>query len=286
MIDIIEFKPGVELEGYIKNMQDDYYHSTEGFISKSSLSSLKNSPFRFFNGVKFKQTKAMEIGTAIHCALLEPERFAQQYRLMPELTDKRLKSYRDAVKECEGFNLLIGSDAKNINGMMDAVLGNDAARELLQSEGWSEISGFHVDSDSGVKLRHRFDRLTADGCGVDIKKTQSVQPEELSKTIQKYGYDMQDALYSDAYEAITGRKLNQFYFVFVEESYPHEVSVVYLDDISKQVGRDKYRELLGDYCYYTQNPEAANNNSGINMISLPEWALREYENTLEDGGIF
>ena len=286
MINITDFTRGVELSGYISNMPDDYYHSTEGFISKSSLSSLKASPFRFFTGVKFKQTKAMEIGTAIHCALLEPEKFAATYRLDPDLTDKRLKSYKDAVKELQGFNFFIGQDAKNINGMMDAVLENDAARDLLHSDGVSELSGFHVDSETGIKLRHRFDRLTADGCGVDVKKTQSVRPEELSKTIDKYGYAMQDALYSDAYEAITGRKLNQFYFIFVEESYPHEVAVVYLDDVSKQVGRDQYRNLLIDYDYYKNNPETLKNNAGINMISLPEWALREYENGLEDGGIF
>jgi hypothetical protein len=281
-----EFKQGVELEGYITGMPDEYYHSTEGFISKSSLSALKASPFRFFKGVKFKQTKAMQIGTAIHCALLEPDKFEQTYKVMPELTDKRLKSYKDAKTEFVDYELITGQDAKNINGMMDAVLANDAAKELLQSAGWCEVSGFHTDPDTGIKLRHRFDKLTDDGCGVDIKKTQSVHPDELSKTIHKYGYEMQDALYSDGYEAITGRKLNQFYFIFVEESYPHEVAVVYLDDISKQVGRDQYKALLTDYDHYKQNPHKVNNNSEINMISLPEWALREYENTLEDGGIF
>lgn len=286
MMKVSEFNQDVHLDGYITGMPDEHYHATEGFISKSSLSALKSSPFRFFKGVKFKQTKAMEIGTAIHCALLEPEKFAEQYRLMPELTDKRLKPYKDAVKEFEGFKLLSGQDAKNINGMMDAVMANDAAMDLLDADGWCEVSGFHTDQDTGIKLRHRFDKLTADGCGVDIKKTQSVHPDELSKTIQKYGYEMQDALYSDAYEAITGRKLNQFYFIFVEESYPHEVAVVYLDDISKQVGRDQYKALLGDYDYYKQNPQKVSNNSGVSMISLPEWALREYENGLEDGGIF
>ena len=283
---VSEFKQGVELEGYISGMPDDYYHNTEGFISKSSLSSVKSSPFRFFKGVKFKQTKAMEIGTAIHCAMLEPEKFAQTYKVMPELTDKRLKSYKDAKVEFFDYGLLIGQDAKNINGMIEAINGNDAARELLQSDGWCEVSGFHTDQDTGIKLRHRFDKLTADGCGVDIKKTQSVHPDELSKAIHKYGYDMQDALYSDGYEAITGRKLNQFYFIFVEESYPHEVAVVYLDDISKQVGREQYKNLLVDYDYYRQNPHKVSNNTEVNMISLPEWALREYENTLEDGGIF
>ena len=286
MMQVKQYEEGVELNGYISGMPDTVYHATEGFISKSSLSSLKESVFGFFNKKDRNPTKAMQTGTAIHCALLESVKFSEQYKLMPEITDKRLKEYKDAVKQFDGVELITGQDALNIKGMIDAVMSNDAARGLLESSGWCEVSGFHTDPDTGVKLRHRFDKLTADGCGVDVKKTQSVNPDEISKTIYKYGYDMQDALYSDAYEAITGNKLNQFYFIFVEESYPHQVAVVYLDDVSKQIGRDQYKALIGDYQYYTMNPSAVNNNAEIKMVSLPEWALRDYENSLEDGGIF
>ena len=285
-MDVKEFVEGIELDGYISGMPDDYYHTTKGFISKSSLSVLKDSPFKFFNQAKRNPTKAMQIGTAIHCAILEPEKFAKQYKVMPEIKDKRVKAYKEAVADNEGVELLIGSDAKNINGMIKAVMNNDAARELLELEGWCEVSGFHTDPETGVKLRHRFDKLTKCGVGIDLKKTQSVNPDEIAKTIFKYGYDMQDSLYSDGYSVINGKKLKQFYFIFVEESYPHEVAVVYLDDVSKNVGRDNYQELLIDYSYYTANPDKANNNKEIGMVSLPDWVLRSYENELEDGGIF
>ncbi len=46
-MEVKEFKDGVELSGYITGMPDDYYHSTKGFISKSSLSALKESPLSF-----------------------------------------------------------------------------------------------------------------------------------------------------------------------------------------------------------------------------------------------
>lgn len=283
---VVDYKDGVELSGYISGMDDSIYHNTDGFISKSSLSILKQSPFKFFNQGERKPTKAMQIGTAIHCALLEPEKFAEAYKLMPLITDRRTKAYKEAVAESEHVELLIGNDAKNIQGMIEAVKQNDAARELLGLDGWCEVSGFHTDPETGVKLRHRFDKLTKCGIGIDIKKTQSVHPDELSKTISKYGYHMQDSLYSDAYECITGNKLKQFYFIFVEESYPHEVAVVYLDDVSKQVGRNQYQDLLIDYAYYTANPHKVNNNSPVGMISLPEWMMRQYEDELEDGGIF
>ena len=284
-MEIKQFHEGIELSGYIEGMPEDYYHTTKGFISKSSLSMLKASVFRFFNQPARNPTKAMQIGTALHCAILEHEKFKETYLMMPEVKSKALKVYKDAVKGNPEKEILTGSDCNNLDGMVKAVYGNNAARELLELDGWCEVSGFHEDENTGVKLRHRFDKLTKCGIGIDLKKTQSVAPEELSKTIQKYGYHMQDSLYSDAYEAITGFNLSAFYFIFVEEQYPHEVAVVYLDDVSKQVGRDEYKELLCDYSFYSQNRDKVHNNSEIQMVSLPEWSLRQYENELEDGGI-
>lgn len=281
-----DFVEGIELNGYVSNMPDNYYHNTAGFISKSSLTILKESPFKFFNQPKRSQTPAMRMGTAFHCAILEPEKFKETYKIMPEVKAKTLKAYKDAVKDNPGVEILNGLDALNLNGMIKAVMSNDAARELLSLDGWCEVSGFHTDPETGVNLRHRFDKLTKCGVGIDLKKTQSVNPDEISKTIAKYGYHLQDALYSDAYKEITGHDLNQFYFIFVEEKYPHQVAVVFLDDVSKQIGRDEYRNLLVDYNYYSQNRDQVNNNSGVEMVSLPEWILRNYENELEDGGIF
>ena len=286
MSEVVEYKEGIELTGYISDMPEDFYHKTKGFISKSSLGVLKESPFKFFNQTQKTQTPAMRMGTAVHCAILEPEKFKQKYLLLPDIRVKTLKAYKDAVKENPDMEILHGADAENLNGMIAAVMANEAARELLELDGDCEVSGFHIDSETGVGLRHRFDKLTKCGIGIDLKKTQSVSPNEISKTIYKYGYHMQDSLYSDAYKAIKGRELNQFYFIFVEEAYPHQVAVVYLDDISKQAGRDEYRELLSEYKFYKANPSAANNNSGVEMVSLPEWALRAYESELEDGGIY
>lgn len=285
-MEVKEFEVGVDLSGYITGMPDDYYHSTKGFISKSSLSALKESPFKFFNQVKMKQTPAMRMGTALHCAILEPQKFNDTYILMPEVKTKTLKAYKDAVKENPEMEILNGADAENLDGMVSAVMANDAAKDLLSLDGWCEVSGFHTDPDTGVNLRHRFDKLTKCGIGIDLKKTQSVHPDEISKTIAKYGYHMQDSLYSDGYKEISGFDLNQFYFIFVEEKYPHQVAVVFLDDVSKQVGRDEYKLLLDDYSFYSSNMDKVNNNSGVEMVSLPDWKLRQYENDLEDGGIF
>jgi hypothetical protein len=282
-----EYSEGISLEGYISGMPESVYHNTEGFTSKSSLAKLdQETPFRFFNGRRKGPTPAMRMGTALHCAVLEREKFEKEYLLLPEVKTKTLKAYKEAVKENPGKEILNGTEAYNLTGMLNALSKHERASELLALPGWFEVSGFHVDEGTGVKLRHRFDKLTKCGIGIDLKKTQSVKIEEISKTINSFRYDMQDALYSDAYEIITGQPLKQFYFIFVEETYPHQVAVVYLDDISRDVGRNDYQRLIIDYSYYKENMNLVNNNSDEEMVSLPEYVLRNYEQELEDGGIF
>ena len=287
MNNVVDYAEGVELDGYISGMPDDVYHKTPGFVSKSTLAKLeKLTPFRFLNEKPKPSTPAMKIGTALHCSILEPEKFCSNYVLLPNVKAKTLKAYKDAVSESNGADVINGQDAANILGMVEAVYNNQYAKELLDSDGWNEVSGFHTDSATGLGIRHRFDKLTKSGIGVDLKKTQSVAPDDISKTINDYRYDMQAALYSDAYKAITGEDLSMFVFIFVEEKHPHQVALVYLDDISLHVGRERYIDLLWRYKEVIESKSDINNNNSPEMISLPEWVLRQYENELEDGGIF
>jgi hypothetical protein len=128
---IKQFEDGIELSGYITGMPEDYYHNTKGLISKSSLASLgKETPYRFFNGKKKQPTAAMKMGTALHCAVLEPEKFEASYKLMPEIKAKTLKAYKDAVKENPEMEILNGTDAKNLVGMLDAVSKHSAPSDF------------------------------------------------------------------------------------------------------------------------------------------------------------
>ncbi|AGN34343.1 exonuclease VIII [Vibrio phage pYD38-B] len=273
-----QYEEDIELEGYISGMPDSVYHSTEGFTSKSSLHKFsQTTPFRFFNEEKKSPSRAMQIGSALHAMVLEPEKFEKDYVLLPEIADRRQPEYKRAKKVLGEEFVFVSGEAENLKGMFDSLMSNDKAKELLSLDGWSEVSGFHTDKETGISIRHRFDRLTKCGYAVDLKKTQSVKPEELSKTIFNFGYHWQDALYSDSYNEITGEELKGFYFIFVEETYPHEVAVVYIDDISKQIGRDEYKVALKEYSLAIKNRDQVHNNNPAQMVSLPEWALRQYD---------
>ncbi|MCP4282244.1 MAG: hypothetical protein GY776_19880 [Alteromonas sp.] len=281
-MNIKQFTPGVELWGYFSDMPESVYHNTAGFTSKSRLYELATStPFKFFNSKGKAPTKPMQMGTALHAAVLEPERFKTDFVLLPDTKDRRQAEYKKAKKSHGEGSVFVAGEVANLNGMINAVKGNVKARELLNLDGWCEVSGFHIDEETGIGLRHRFDKLSLCGVAVDLKKTQSVKHDELERTIYKFGYHYQAALYTDAYKAITGCELERFYFVFVEEQFPHEVAVVFLDDVSIQIGREAYRESLREYKHLVESGYIPANNSGEEVVSLPEWVMREYENSLD-----
>jgi hypothetical protein len=76
--------------------------------------------------------------------------------------------------------------------------------------------------------RCRWDRLTDDGIGIDLKTTKDAEPEALRKTItleHGYGYDLSAAWYL-AVAAGLGVDITAYALVFVESTEPHPVVVV------------------------------------------------------------
>ncbi len=84
-------KPGI-----FDNLPEMDYHHGEG-LSASTLVEMDRSPAHCkarLDGLREKRTRALEIGQALHCAVLEPERFRQDYILAPNPLDKQ---YADVV---------------------------------------------------------------------------------------------------------------------------------------------------------------------------------------------
>jgi hypothetical protein len=285
MIKTIEYKEGMKVEpgNYYLNMPNDVYHSMPGSYSKSGLDTFHNDPYKFFNPAERKQTRPMELGSAIHAAILEPNVFAEEYMLIPEVKDRRQSEYKMAVAQFGAGKVFTNDDCKKIEGMQKAVHANDEAHKLLTVPGFFEVSGFSVDEKTGLVMRHRFDKLALiDGewFGVDLKKTQGSDQYKFSKSIYDYRYHVQYAIYSKGFKEITGIDLSGFIFIAVEDIHPHKVAIYELCDISKKIGRDEARMDLDLLAEYKAGNITAHNNSECEIISLPEFVLRQHEDEL------
>ena len=79
-------KPG------IYELSNDEYHEQEA-LNKSGLLQLSKSPVHFFewyNAPNEEPTNAMLVGTALHTAVLEPDKYDQSIIIAPNV-DKRTK---------------------------------------------------------------------------------------------------------------------------------------------------------------------------------------------------
>jgi len=269
---------------YLLDMPNADYHGADG-VSKSGLDLVERSPAHYRYRVSKSATRGMELGTAIHTALLEPERFAVEYMLLRDVKDRRASEYKQAAKVYGSECTLTGPEADKVAGMQEAVYANPHARKLLEAEGWRELSGFVRDPETGILCRHRPDLLTTSGTMVDLKKTQDARPDAFSRAVYNYRYHVQAAFYMDQYFWMTGERVEHFQFLAVEEELPHGVKIYTLDDDAIAIGREAYRANLRAYAECVETADWPCYDSEPELLSLPGWAVAQYENELEDGGI-
>ncbi len=258
-------------------LSNEDYHRSDG-ISKSGLDLILRSPAHYRFAEKREATRAMEIGTALHCAILEPERFASEYMLLRNCTDRRASEYKEAVKVWGVERVLTGAEAARVAGMQESVRNNPHL-SMLAEPGRCELSVFATDPETGIVVRCRFDKLTDDGLAIDLKKTQDIR--DFAKSVANYGYHMQAAFYSDVWEWATGEPLAGFVFAAVEEQMPHASAPITLDAEALDIGRMLYRRALNEYAECLNTGEWP----GIAMppaeLQLPGWYINQFENDAE-----
>jgi exodeoxyribonuclease VIII len=224
-------------------------------ISKSDLDLVAKSPdlLEWARNAPAVPNDTADIGNAVHCALLEPERFEIEYIKMPAF-DKRTKAGKEDAANFEAVNaekiVLSAPDYDMVIAMRDSVLAHPLANNLLTSPGQSEASiFFEVD---GIKCKCRPDRIVDPSvfdCHIiaDVKTTDDIDKFHFS--IRDYRYHVQDAYYSEGYRQLTG-ELPRFPFVVVGKKRVfgrHPVRVFELTQEDKDEGRAEFMADLERY---------------------------------------
>lgn len=260
------------------------YHSGPG-VSNSGLKLIGDkTPFHFWGRYispdrpPSKSTAPQMIGTAIHAASLEPDRFEQEYVVAP-FRDRRAAGYK-AWADSQTRNILMAEEMTNVLGMRRSMHAHPIAGALLRAAGQFEYSAYAEDPETGVLVRVRFDLLLDSGWCVDVKKCQDASPLGASKAIGNYGYYHQDAFYQDVLTWASGEQPRGFAFIFVEEEYPHAVAVYQLSSDDRHRGRRLYRRNLNLYAQCLErNTWPAYSDQALE-IELQSWDRRRIDNTL------
>ena len=281
IINCSELTPELARAGcFVRDMPNEDYHAYEG-ISKSGLDKIAKSPAHFYLSAPKGQTPAMRMGTIVHTAVLEPERFRAEYITLKGITSKAKPEYKAAAKVHGGGNVLTEQEGAEVISLQETIAASRDASAALAECDTFELSAFV--EISGVICRARYDAISLKtGVSVDLKTTRDSSREEFAKSVFNFRYHVQDAFYSMIYERITGYPM-RFKFLAVENEPPHCPMVYELDQEAKQYGlQDAMRDLL-TYKRANDSQEWNGYEQTNEPLTLPNWALARYETELEEG---
>jgi len=278
----METKMKIENVGLL-SMPAGQYHAHPA-VGHSGLVRIMRSPAHYREYVTNPPapTPAMEFGTAVHTAILEPDNFARDYVVAPKF-DRRTKEGKAAAEAWEAENAgktaLTAEQMADIEQMVASVKQHAGAARLLSS-GLAEMSGFWIDSESGIECKCRPDFLAVENdtpeqvtAIVDVKTCSDAGADSFARAIAAFGYDVQAAFYTDGIKELIGRTL-PFYFIAIEKEPPYAAAVYLASEEMIDVGRKKYRgalELLR-WCRANDQWPGYQPNGEIEEINLPRWA--------------
>lgn len=262
--------------GLYANGDVDYH--TLAAVNQSSLKPLiQRSPKHYLYNLNNPRpsTRSQFRGTAAHCAILEPERFARDFVVFdgPRRAGKAWEAFEAAN---EGKTILKVDELEAARAIQRAVLEDPLAGRYFSGCGDNEATLYWRDVLTGLECKARPDRMTSIGGEhviVDLKGTKDASPKWFPRDAANYLYHLQAAFYSDGYEAVVGVR-PRYVIVAVELAAPHDVVVYQLDEDTLAAGRETYREALQSVAACRKAEQWPGAAGGAEMVlELPSWAF-------------
>lgn len=253
------------------------YHQMKA-VSPSQIKTLGRSPLHYYD--KFlapdkerpEPTIHMLVGSALHMAILEPDRFPSEVVTPPDI-NRRTNAGKAEWFEWEAANVdkivLPQDDYDRVLRMADAVCSHPAAATILEQEAICEASYTWTNTDYGIDIpcKVRPDLHTADRrIVVDVKTTQDARREAIARQCSNLDYHVQAAWNLDALGA------EAFLILAVESTRPYAVAVYPLAATLLDAGRrriDKGLALLAE-CKRT-GVWPGYGDTLLEPLELPRW---------------
>lgn len=281
----------------IEGMPNDAYHAHEA-ISASGLKLIGRSPLhywqRYINPEREpdEPTPALQLGTAIHTAVLEPLRYAEEYVVVPESAPKRptpaqlnakkpsddtlaaIEWWKEFEVKTQGKTVISADDHKVCMAISERVNRHPAASVLFRG-GMVETSMFWEDPDTGVTCKCRPDYFLPGLAIVDVKSTSDASASGFARSVANYEYHLQAAWYLDGVRLVMGDKAaSAFIFAAFEKDAPHAVAFYNADAEMIELGRREYRRRLQIYADCKSRNVWPGYPAEITSLSLPGWLLK------------
>lgn len=257
----------------------DYYNHES--MSRSKLVDLeKMTPYSWYlkhiaKSLKQGGTKALDFGSAFHCAVLEPHLYNDLYCYNPY--DMRTKQGKEFAEENSNKTILSKADNELLNNMLFSLSNHPASRiikdcDLKESEFYFELEG--------IDFKAKLDAInTKKNIIFDVKTCRDIfiNGKQFAQEMINYGNAHQVFIYSEAYRQKYGVN-PKFYFICIEKKDPYEVQLCEASCLY-EYGYKKTLELINKY---KQLKEKYGNEAWIDneilVAELPYYAEKYLEN--------
>ena len=256
-------------------------------------------------------TPGQVFGRAFHAALLEPDVFKAQYATADQCIAHTEKGSRCQKKGAfpltngksicgihfkkalaEDRSLVLDENVEVLSKKVHAacltirerVIAKARASGLVSGPGRAELSIVWEDPETGIMCKGRIDRHTVVKYKVaavvksiptivDVKTTVDASDYAFERTIFRYGYHGQGAMYLDGAQEVD-LPAEQYVIMAVEKKEPYESSVFRLNEAAIDAGRDLLRSLLLRYAWCKKKGIWPGYPDRVREIALPDWAWK------------
>lgn len=226
-------------------MSNQEYHMDSTHVSSSQLKKLiDKSPAHFH--IQKEATKSTDWGIALHCFILEHERFYREYKAIPEGMDFRTKEGKKWKEDNEAMNLIKYEDILAFETIHKKLFNHPLYCKYLENGGAEESFFSEI---NGVKVKVRPDYLVETPIGyacIDLKTTQSCKPDDVSRDIVKYHYDLSAVMYREVLRTELKAHID-FVWLFIEKEEPYEMLWCEMSDQMHEFGNKRFEKSLAIY---------------------------------------
>lgn len=235
-------------------MNNETYHQRSE-ISASMLK-LMDESWRVFEAscitrlMRREPTASMELGTAVHTAALEPQRYELDYVIQPDgCNDRRTKVYKEWSETIHASQTIIKQEtAATVKKCVTALRSHPMIDLALEADGSVERSCFWTCPKTEVPCKFRPDKIVPNsGIILDIKTMRQCTERQFNYDCRDYRYGLQAAHYLAGASEVYGEQEWVFIFAAVETSPPFRSRAFVLSQDVLDIERRKREDLLDCY---------------------------------------
>lgn len=228
-------------------------------------------------GKKLEPNEAMDHGSLVHKLLLGAGAEIEIIEA-DDFKTKAAREARDAAREAGKIPALAEAHSRATESV--GIIRQRLADFDLDLDGVSEQAALWTEETvhGPIWCRSLIDHLRTNRCqAIDLKTAQSAHPRACVNHVLSYGYDIQQAAYTQALDRVfpdlAGRW--DFVFVFVETVAPYAVTPARLDAVLRERGRRRWEQACGMWAHCLKTGEWPGYVDEIVYLESPSWVLSQ-----------